>query len=134
MVMIGLVMDGKLGTLCDGRNMGCDAGHFHPSVEACVQHCVRVRESEVIELRAGAPAQCEEARVQTTPRNPLLSLAVAALATLAIAAPLNAQNGNAKLPDIGSSAGKVLGPAQQSQYGAMTLAQLRHYGYVLDDP
>jgi predicted Zn-dependent protease len=28
----------------------------------------------------------------------------------------------------------VLGPSQQAEYGAMTLSQLRHYGYILDDP
>src|SRR5690606_25515417 len=39
-----------------------------------------------------------------------------------------------RLPDIGSSAGSVLGPAQQAEYGRMLLAQLRHYGYVLEDP
>ena len=39
-----------------------------------------------------------------------------------------------KLPDIGSSAGEVLGPAQQKQYGEMTLSQLRNLGYTLDDP
>jgi predicted Zn-dependent protease len=39
-----------------------------------------------------------------------------------------------QLPDIGSSAGEVLGPAQQKQYGQMTLSQLRNYGYTLDDP
>ncbi|WP_231734457.1 M48 family metalloprotease [Noviluteimonas gilva] len=63
-------------------------------------------------------------------------LALAALATLALAAPLLAQNNNNKsrLPDIGSSAGEVLGPSQQAEYGAMTLSQLRHYGYILDDP
>ncbi|MHC9085531.1 M48 family metalloprotease [Luteimonas sp. RIT-PG2_3] len=39
-----------------------------------------------------------------------------------------------RLPDIGSSAGSVLGPAQQREYGQMLLSQLRHYDYVLDDP
>lgn len=39
-----------------------------------------------------------------------------------------------RLPDIGSSAGNVLSPAKQAEYGAMVLAQLRHEGYVLDDP
>ena len=39
-----------------------------------------------------------------------------------------------RLPDIGSSAGSVLSPARQAEYGAMTLAQLRHEGYILDDP
>jgi predicted Zn-dependent protease len=40
----------------------------------------------------------------------------------------------ARLPDIGSSAGTVLSPAKQAEYGAMVLAQLRQEGYVLDDP
>ena len=44
----------------------------------------------------------------------------------------SAQDG--RLPDIGSSAGTVLSPARQAEYGAMVLAQLRHAGYVLDDP
>lgn len=39
-----------------------------------------------------------------------------------------------RLPDIGSSAGEVISPAQQEEYGAMTLSQLRHYGYILEDP
>ncbi|MDO4709342.1 MAG: M48 family metalloprotease [Pseudomonadota bacterium] len=39
-----------------------------------------------------------------------------------------------RLPDMGSSAGRILSPAKQSEYGAMMLAQLRHYGYTLDDP
>src|SRR3546814_556906 len=38
------------------------------------------------------------------------------------------------LPDIGSSAGELLTPHQQEQYGSMMLAQLRHYEYVLEDP
>lgn len=39
-----------------------------------------------------------------------------------------------RLPDIGSSAGALLGPAQQREYGQMMLAQLRHYDYTLEDP
>ncbi len=38
------------------------------------------------------------------------------------------------LPDIGSSAGELLTPSQQEEYGAMLLAQLRHYDYILEDP
>ncbi|MGY0798043.1 M48 family metalloprotease [Lysobacter sp. A286] len=38
------------------------------------------------------------------------------------------------LPDIGSSAGELLTPHQQEEYGAMMLAQLRHYDYILADP
>lgn len=56
--------------------------------------------------------------------------------TLALALPMagtvQAQDG--RLPDMGSSAGRVLTPAEQAGYGAMMLAQLRHYGYVLEDP
>jgi len=66
-------------------------------------------------------------------RLPALTLATATfLCTLGVALPLAAQSN--KLPDIGSSAGQVLNPAQQDEYGAMTLSQLRHYGYVLEDP
>ncbi|RPE81190.1 M48 family metalloprotease [Vulcaniibacterium tengchongense] len=39
-----------------------------------------------------------------------------------------------ELPDIGSSAGELLTPKQQEEYGAMMLAQLRHYDYLLEDP
>lgn len=62
-------------------------------------------------------------------RPALLSLAcVLGLATLTASAQ------ESRLPDMGSSAGRVLSPSQQSQYGAMMLAQLRHYGYTLEDP
>lgn len=59
------------------------------------------------------------------------ALLAAALATV-VAAPLAAQE--SRLPDIGSSAGELITPAQEAEYGAMTLAQLRHYDYVLEDP
>ncbi len=58
-----------------------------------------------------------------------LSLAV----VLALASPaLPAQD--VRLPDMGSSAGRLLSTAQQRDYGMMMLAQLRHYGYTLEDP
>ena len=41
---------------------------------------------------------------------------------------------DSRLPDIGSSAGTVLSPAQQREYGQMTLSQLRNYDYTLEDP
>lgn len=64
----------------------------------------------------------------------LAPVALAALATLlAPALPVAAQE-SARLPDIGSSAAAVLSPAQQREYGAMTLSQLRNYGYTLEDP
>ncbi|RMH94467.1 M48 family peptidase [Lysobacter pythonis] len=40
----------------------------------------------------------------------------------------------ARLPDMGSSAGRVLSPAQQREYGTMLLSQLRHRNYTLNDP
>lgn len=64
-------------------------------------------------------------------RPALLSLACV-IALAGITAPALAQDG--RLPDMGSSAGRVLSPTQQQGYGAMMLAQLRHYGYTLDDP
>lgn len=39
-----------------------------------------------------------------------------------------------RLPDIGSSAGELLGPVRQREYGQMMLAQLRHYDLILEDP
>ena len=64
---------------------------------------------------------------------PFRRLRPAALAfALCCAAAASAQE--TRLPDIGSSAGTVLSPAKQAEYGAMVLAQLRHEGYILDDP
>jgi len=60
-----------------------------------------------------------------------LLLLTAAL-TAALAVPL-AQAQDA-LPDIGSSAGELLTPARQAEYGGMMLRELRNYGYLLDDP
>lgn len=62
----------------------------------------------------------------------LRTLLLSAALTLALAAPLaSAQDG---LPDIGSSAGELLTPARQAEYGGMMLRELRNYGYLLDDP
>lgn len=60
----------------------------------------------------------------------LLPVAAATLALASLCLPAQ----DSRLPDIGSSAGAVLGPAQQREYAQMLLAQLRHYDYVLDDP
>ena len=60
----------------------------------------------------------------------LPSVTALVLATAAVCAPAQ----DTRLPDIGSSAGGVLSPARQSEYGQMLLAQLRHYDYVLEDP
>lgn len=59
-----------------------------------------------------------------------LSVAIASLLLTSVGAAAQ----DSHLPDIGSSAGEVLGPAQQKQYGELTLSQLRNYGYTLDDP
>lgn len=73
-------------------------------------------------------------RPHTTARSPRarLILPVAALVLALVPAWVPAQD--TRLPDIGSSAGAVLSPARQAEYGQMLLAQLRHYDYVLEDP
>ncbi|MGY0559175.1 M48 family metalloprotease [Luteimonas sp. A277] len=58
---------------------------------------------------------------------------IATLLTLVFAGSHAAAQDN-RLPDIGSSAGTVLSPSQQEEYGEMLLAQLRHYDMVLEDP
>ncbi|MEL3954563.1 MULTISPECIES: M48 family metalloprotease [Stenotrophomonas] len=63
---------------------------------------------------------------------PLLLSAALTLA-LALAVPLAGAQ-ESKLPDIGSSAGELLTPARQAEYGGMMLRELRNYGYLLDDP
>ncbi|HDS1312079.1 TPA: M48 family metallopeptidase [Stenotrophomonas maltophilia] len=62
----------------------------------------------------------------------LLTTAVTLALALALAMPL--AQAQEKLPDIGSSAGELLTPARQAEYGAMMLRELRNYGYLLDDP
>ena len=60
-------------------------------------------------------------------------LLLATAVTLALAAGVSPAQDN-RLPDIGSSAGELLTPARQAEYGKMMLAELRNYGYVLQDP
>lgn len=62
-------------------------------------------------------------------------LPLTALVVLALANPVPAQaTPGATLPDIGSSAARVISPEQESEYGEMTFRELRRLGYVLDDP
>jgi predicted Zn-dependent protease len=63
----------------------------------------------------------------------LLPLSAALAFALGLAAPA-ARGQDTSLPDIGSSAAQLLTPAEEQQYGEYTLFQLRHYGYVLEDP
>lgn len=60
-------------------------------------------------------------------------LLLTAAVTLGLAMPL-ASAQDARLPDMGSSAGEVLSPARQAEYGGMMLRELRNYGYLLEDP
>lgn len=62
----------------------------------------------------------------------LLPLTAALVFSLAFITSSQAQNST--LPDMGSSAGELLSPEMEAEYGAYTLYQLRNYGYVLDDP
>lgn len=64
------------------------------------------------------------------PRTTLLGLALAA--GLVAAVPATAQE--TALPELGSSAGELITPQQEAQYGAYTLYQLRQMNLVLDDP
>jgi len=59
----------------------------------------------------------------------LITLALVLLFSPALL-PANEPN----LPDIGSSAGELLTPARQAEYGGMMLRELRNYDYLLDDP
>lgn len=61
------------------------------------------------------------------------TLLLATAVTLALAVPPSFAD-DTKLPDIGSSAGELLTPARQAEYGGMMLRELRNYGYLLDDP
>lgn len=80
----------------------------------------------MLAMRGGTVARHGEFRLRR------ISLLTAALVAVVGVAPVAAQQG--RLPDIGSSAGELITPAQESYYGAMTLAQLRHMDYVLEDP
>lgn len=57
---------------------------------------------------------------------------IAAALSIAAGLPVAAQEN--RLPDIGSSAGELITPAKEAEYGAMMLAQLRHYDFLVDDP
>lgn len=67
-------------------------------------------------------------------RRPLLPTAALTVALAGALASFGARAQFDELPDIGSSAGEVLSPARQGQYGSMLLAQLRNYDYLLEDP
>lgn len=66
-------------------------------------------------------------------RSPLAVVLAATMLTLSIGA-ASAQVSDTKLPDMGSSAGDLLTPAKQAEYGAEMERELRNYGYLLDDP
>ena len=65
---------------------------------------------------------------------PLFARPLAFLVGLALAAPAATQDLPSGLPDIGSSAGEMLSPAQEQMYGEMTLRELRRYDVLLEDP
>ncbi|MBS0195047.1 MAG: M48 family metallopeptidase [Proteobacteria bacterium] len=56
------------------------------------------------------------------------------MASFGLSLPAPAQNVETGLPNIGSSAGTIITPAEQDAYGQMTFRELRKEGYVLDDP
>lgn len=65
------------------------------------------------------------------PRTTLLGLALAAGL---MAAALTAAAQEPALPELGSSAGELITPQQEAQYGAYTLYQLRQMNLLLEDP
>ena len=67
-------------------------------------------------------------------RTRLRYLLLAAALTLTLAPMRAPAQEDARLPDIGSSAGELLNPAKQAEYGGMMLRELRNYGYLLEDP
>ena len=67
---------------------------------------------------------------------PLHTLPLSAALVLGLSVPATPARAQVAggLPDIGSSAAELLTPAEEQEYGEYTLFQLRHYGYVLEDP
>lgn len=63
-----------------------------------------------------------------------LAIALSLSAFAGLPAPSAQAQDELRLPDIGSSAGELLTPARQEQYGAMMLRELRNYHYTLEDP
>lgn len=70
-------------------------------------------------------------RTSTAVRCQTLTAAIALGLTLTIGI---ARAQQSHLPDMGSSAARIITPAEQREYGAMTLAQLRRFDFTLDDP
>ena len=67
-------------------------------------------------------------------RHTVLASALALTLAGGFAVPAAPAQDGLRLPDIGSSAGELLTPARQAEYGNLMLRELRNYGYVLDDP
>ncbi len=67
-------------------------------------------------------------------RHTVLASALALTLAGGLAVPAAPAQDGLRLPDIGSSAGELLTPARQAEYGNLMLRELRNYGYVLDDP
>lgn len=82
---------------------------------------------------ASQAASCARPTLRRPPLRMRIALAAFVLG-LGLAATFASAQDRSRLPDIGSSAGTLLGPAQQREYGQMMLAQLRHYDFTLEDP
>ena len=79
------------------------------------------------------PPAAASARARAGRAAPTALAAALAVALLGgLAGPTRAQE--TALPDIGSSAGQVLSPADEARYGAMTLRELRRLDLLLEDP
>jgi predicted Zn-dependent protease len=64
----------------------------------------------------------------------LRSRILAALLSCGLCLPLAAQTSRIELPDMGSSAGQILSPGAERQYGEALMRELRRVGWLLEDP
>jgi predicted Zn-dependent protease len=63
----------------------------------------------------------------------IITLSIAIMASLLLVA-TGTKAQETVLPQLGSSAGELITPEQEQQYGAYTLYRLRQLNYILDDP
>ncbi|MFY2764473.1 M48 family metalloprotease [Arenimonas sp. MALMAid1274] len=87
-------------------------------------------------LTAGSPPPRGPAGILSRPARGATVRILFPLAALSLALGLacSARAQDTGLPDIGSSAGEVIDPQLEADYGAYTLYELRRLGLVLDDP
>ena len=81
-----------------------------------------------------APIACFRAVPMPRPSMTTLFLGIATSLSLGCVTPAWAQVQPGTLPDIGSSAGQIITPEEEREYGEMDFRELRNQGFVLEDP